>query len=101
MTIDASVQVSPEAIAELCKRRGIRQLAVFGSALRPDFRPDSDVDVLVEFYPDRVPGFAFFDIQDELTAIFGRNVDLNTRGFLGERIHQRVQAEAEVLFATE
>jgi predicted nucleotidyltransferase len=101
MTIDASLRVSREAIAELCKRRGIKRLAVYGSALRSDFRPDSDVDVLVEFYPDRVPGFAFFDIEDELTAIFGRKVDLNTRGFLGERVYQRVQGEAEVLFATD
>jgi hypothetical protein len=99
MTIDASIQVSREAIAELCKRRGIKKLAVFGSALRSDFRPDSDVDVLVEFYPERVPGFAFFRIQEELSAIFGRPVDLNTRGFLGERVYERVQGEAEVIFA--
>jgi predicted nucleotidyltransferase len=101
MTIDSSLQVSREAIAELCKRRGIRKLAVFGSALRLDFRPDSDVDVLVEFYPERVPGLDFFTIQDELSALFGRKVDLNTRGFLGDRIHERVQREAEVLFAAE
>ena|SRR3989304_5715316 len=99
MSIDSSLQVSREAIAELCRRCGIRRLAVFGSALRPDFRKDSDVDVLVEFEPDRTPGFAFFDIQDELSGLFGRKVDLNTPGFLNERIRERVRAEAEVLFA--
>jgi predicted nucleotidyltransferase len=99
VSIDRSLQVSREAIAELCRRRGIRRLAVFGSALRPDFRPDSDVDVLIEFEPGRTPGFAFFDIQDELAAMFGRKVDLSTPGFLNERIRERVRAEAEVLFA--
>jgi predicted nucleotidyltransferase len=72
---------------------------MFGSALRSDFRPDSDVDVLVEFEPGRAPGFGFFDIQDELSALFGRRVDLNTPGFLSERIRCGVRAEAEVLFA--
>lgn len=50
--------------------------------LRDDFRPDSDVDVLVEFEPDRVPGWAFFDLQDELEKLFGRKVDLITKGSL-------------------
>lgn len=99
MSIDTSLQVSRDEIEELCRRCGIRRLAVFGSALRPDFRKDSDVDVLVEFEPGRTPGFAFFDIQDELSGLFGRKVDLNTPGFLNERIRERVQAEAEVLFA--
>ncbi|MEX1255433.1 MAG: nucleotidyltransferase family protein [Dehalococcoidia bacterium] len=99
MSIDSSLQISRERIAELCRTRGIRRLAVFGSALRADFRPDSDVDVLVEFEPGRTPGFAFFDVQDELSALFGRRVDLNTPGFLSERIRDRVRAEAEVLFA--
>ena len=99
MSIDSSLRVSRDAIAELCRRSGIRRLAVFGSALRPDFRPDSDVDVLVEFEAGRTPGFAFFDIQGELSTIFGRKVDLNTPGFLNERIRQRVLSEAEVLFA--
>jgi predicted nucleotidyltransferase len=100
MSIDSSLQVSREAIADLCRKRGIRRLAVFGSALRSDFRPDSDVDVLVEVEAGRTPGFAFFDIQDELAAIFGRKVDLNTPGFLNKRIRERVRTEAEVLFTT-
>jgi predicted nucleotidyltransferase len=99
VSIDSSLQISREKIAELCRRRGIRRLAIFGSALRPDFRPDSDIDVLVEFERGRTPGFAFFDIQDELAALFGRKVDLNTPGFLSERVRDRVRAEAEVLFA--
>jgi predicted nucleotidyltransferase len=99
MGINSSLRVSRDAIAELCRRRSIRRLAVFGSALRPDFRPDSDVDVLVDFEVGRAPGFAYFDIQDELSAIFGRQVDLNTPGFLNELIRKRVLSEAEVLFA--
>ena len=70
----------PERIAEFCQKHGIRWLAIFGSALRDDFRPDSDVDILVEFAPDRIP--TLFDIasmEQELSMLFGgRKVDLRT-----------------------
>ena len=85
------------ALAEFCHRRNIRRLALFGSVLRPDFRPDSDIDVLVEFQPGRTPGLAFFDVEAELSRLLGRRVDLNTLQFLSPRIRARVQAEAEVL----
>ena len=90
-------QIRPDALAELCSRRHITKLALFGSVLRPDFRPDSDVDVLVEFEPGQTPGLAFFDIEAELSQLLGRRVDLNTPQFLSPRIRARVQAEAEVL----
>lgn len=69
-------------LAELCRRHHIRRLALFGSVLRPDFRPDGDVDVLVEFAPGRAPGFAFLGIQEELSELMGRRVELHTPGFL-------------------
>ena len=68
-------------IAEFCQRPHIRKLELFGSVLRPDFRPDSDVDVLVEFEPEHIPGLAFFHMQDELSSLLGRTVDLNTPAF--------------------
>ncbi len=74
----ARIQVPRERIAEFCRRHHIRRLAFFGSVLRDDFTPDSDVDVLVEFEPGKTPGLAFFRMQDELSEILGRRVDLNT-----------------------
>jgi predicted nucleotidyltransferase len=66
-------------LADFCCRNHIRRLAHFGPVLRDDFRPESDVDVLVEFEPGHRLGFAFFALQDELSEMFGRRVDLNTR----------------------
>lgn len=77
-----AVEVDRERIAEFCRRWKITEFALFGSVLRDDFRPDSDVDVLVNFEPGHVPGLAFFDMEDELKAIFGRKVDVVTRGGL-------------------
>ena len=94
-----ALQVDRAAIAAFCRRNHIRRLAVFGSALREDFRPDSDVDMLVEFQTGHTPGLAFLTMQDELSGILGRKVDLNTRAFLGRHFRDRVLAEAEVLFA--
>ena len=85
-------------IAEFCQRHGIARLAVYGSILREDFTPTSDVDVLVEFEPDSKIGWAFFALQDELTEIIGWKVDLNTPGFLGRHIRNRVLAEAQDLY---
>ena len=89
------------AVEEFCRRRRIRRLALFGSVLRRDFRPGSDVDVLVEFERGHTPGLAFFEMEEELSRLFGRKVDLNTPQFLSTRFRNRVQSEAEVLFGTE
>jgi hypothetical protein len=72
------VSVPQSALAEFCRGNRIRKLALFGSILREDFRPDSDIDVLVEFEPGQMPGFALARLQRELTALFGRRVDLRT-----------------------
>ena len=69
-----------EAIAALCRRYRVRELALFGSALRDDFRPDSDLDVLVTFDPDAAWSlFDLVDMQDELSSLLGRSVDLVER----------------------
>jgi len=91
----ARVEIPSEIIQDFCRRHHIRRLAFFGSVLREDFRADSDVDVLVEFEPGHVPGLAFFGIQDELSRILGRQVDLNTPQFLSPYIRGEALTEAE------
>ena len=91
------VAVDRSTIAAFCRRHHIRKLSLFGSVLRDDFRPDSDVDVLVEFEPGHVPGLAFFAMQRELSEILGRKVDLNTPQCLSRYYRDEVIAEAEVL----
>jgi predicted nucleotidyltransferase len=83
------------AIAAFCRRHHIQRLALFGSVLRDDFTPESDVDVLVEFEPGHVPGFAFFDLQEELSGLLGRKVDLHTPGSLSRYFRERVVSEAQ------
>lgn len=90
--------IPKDKIADFCRQHHIRRLAVFGSALRDDFGPDSDIDVLVEFDKAHTPGFAFFDMADELSRLIGRKVDLNTPGFLSRYFRDRVMEEAEVQY---
>lgn len=90
----ARVDLPLDRLAEICRRYRVRRLALFGSALRDDFGPKSDVDLLVEFLPGARTGLAFFAMQDELSEAIGRTVDLNTAGFLGPRILPAVLAEA-------
>jgi len=93
------VSVDREAVAAFCRKHHIASLALFGSVLRDDFRPDSDVDVLVEFEPGHVPGFAFVRVQQELSTLMeGRTVDLVTPKFLNERIRGQVMADAQPLY---
>ena len=86
------------AIADFSRRNRIRRLALFGSALRDDFRPDSDLDILVEFEPDARVGLRFFALQRELTELLGRAVDLNTPAFLSPYFRDQVMTEAEDLY---
>jgi predicted nucleotidyltransferase len=76
----ARIEIPMERIAEFCRRWQITEFALFGSVLRDDFRPDSDIDVLVTFAPDsRWTLFDLVHMQDELEEIFGRSVDLVER----------------------
>ena len=93
--MSAKIPIPREKIAEFCRRYHIRSLALFGSVLRDDFGPDSDVDVLVEFEAGHVPGLAFFDMKAELSQIIGRNVDLSTLQFLSRYFRDEVLNEAE------
>jgi uncharacterized protein len=93
-----AIEIDRGRIAEFCQGHHIRKLALFGSVLRPDFRSQSDVDVLVEFEPGHVPGLAFFAMQDELAEILGQPVDLNTLQFLSPYFRDEVAAVAETLY---
>jgi predicted nucleotidyltransferase len=99
--MNREISIPKDALARFCRERGIRLLAVFGSALRADFGPDSDIDLLVEFEPDRIP--TLFDIagmEQELSALLGgRKVDLRTPEDLSRYFRDRVLAEAEVQYA--
>ncbi|HUU59844.1 MAG TPA: nucleotidyltransferase family protein [Phycisphaerae bacterium] len=97
----ASIRLDKDGIAEFCRRNHIRRLSLFGSVLREDFGPDSDIDVLVEFEPEHVPGFIhLFELERDLERLLGgRKVDLVTPKFLNHRIRGRVLAEAEVQYA--
>lgn len=99
MSVKAPIQFPRMQIAEFCKRNHIRKLSLFGSVLRDDFRPDSDVDVLVEFERGHVPGLAFIAMEEELSQILGRKVDLNTPKFLSRYFRDEVLKEAEVVYA--
>ncbi len=92
------IHIDTDALAAFCRRHRVRRLAFFGSVLRDDFTPASDVDVLVEFEVGHVPGLAFFSMEAELSALLGRKVDLNTPGFLSRYFRDRVLAEAETLY---
>jgi uncharacterized protein len=93
------VRLPGDKIADFCRRHHIRKLAVFGSVLHGDSRPDSDLDILVEFEPGHVPGLAFFGMEQELSELLGRKVDLNTPQFLSPYFRDEVLAEAEVQYA--
>ena len=79
VSVYARVRIPPDKLEEFCRRNHIRKLSFFGSVLRDDFGPASDIDVMVEFEPEHVPGLRFFTSQEEMAAILGRGVDLTTR----------------------
>ena len=85
-------------LVELCRRHGISRLSLFGSAIRGELGPTSDLDVLVEFLPGLRVGLRFITIQDELSDLFGRRVDLNTPAFLSPHFREQVQSEAISLY---
>lgn len=94
-----NLTIDREQIAAFCRRHQIRKLALFGSVLREDFRSDSDVDVLVEFEPDRLPTlFDMVDMENELTELLGRKADLRTAEDLSRYFRRRVLETAEVQY---
>jgi uncharacterized protein len=94
----AHIHLPQDRLAAFCRRHNIRRLSLFGSVLREDFRPDSDVDVLVEFEPGKVPGLIrLAGMELELSELLGgRQVDMNTPRCLSPYFRDRVEKEAEV-----
>jgi predicted nucleotidyltransferase len=92
------IDIPPERIAEFCRQNHIRRLALFGSILRDDFGPSSDVDVLVEFEPGHTPGLRFFRLEIELSEMLGRKVDLSTPACLSKYFRDEVLREAVVQY---
>jgi len=92
--MDFETLLSLEALRGFCQKYHVRQLSFFGSVVRDDFGPQSDIDILVEFEPDHIPGFDFFLMEAELSQLLGRNVDLQTLNFLSPDIRQSVLSEA-------
>jgi predicted nucleotidyltransferase len=95
---ELKIKVPRKKLEAFCKRNHIQKLAFFGSVLRDDFGPKSDVDVLVEFERGKTPGLAFFRMQSELSEIIGHKVDLNTPGFLSKYFREQVMREAQVQY---
>ena len=94
------IDVPQEKIADFCRKHHIRKLSFFRSVLRDDFRPDSDVDVLVVFAPGHTPGLEIVDIEEEFSSLLGgRKVDLVNPKYLNPRLKDRVLASAEVEYA--
>jgi len=98
--VSLQIEIDEESLARFCRRSGIRRLSFFGSVLRDDFGSESDVDVLVEFAADAGVGlFEFVDVQQELTGLLGREVDLHTPASLSHFFRARVVDSAEVAYA--
>ena len=94
------IEIPKERIKEFCKRHYIRKLSLFGSALRDDFTPESDLDILVEFDPAHIPGFIrLAGMEIELTEILGRKVDMRTAQDLSRYFRDEVLNSSKVQYA--
>jgi predicted nucleotidyltransferase len=100
LSLNMKISVDRSKLAEFCRRNHIRKLSLFGSVLRDDFGPDSDVDVLVEFEPGHVPGLITLSgMEIELSELLGHKVDLRTAEDLSRYFRDEVVASAEVQYA--
>ena len=97
--VSPRIDIPKQEIAAFCQRNGIKRLALFGSVLRDDFTAESDVDVIVEFEPGKTPGLKFITMQDELSDIYGRKVDLYT--FRGVESNPNWLLQKEILSSAE
>jgi len=100
--MNKSIIIRKDKIADFCRCHHIQRLAIFGSALRSDFGPQSDVDVLVDFIPGHTPGFfKLFEMQEELSGLLGRKVDMRTPQDISRYFRDKVISEAEVQYVRE
>ena len=95
----AAMVVDVEAIRLFCQENNVIELSLFGSVVREDFGPDSDVDVLVEFAPGHaVSLFRLVNMQEQLSAVFGRRVDLVSKKGLSRHLRERILRSREVVY---
>ncbi|MSV31920.1 MAG: nucleotidyltransferase [Bryobacterales bacterium] len=99
MTLESGLEIPNEKIAEICRRYQIVEMAVFGSTARGDVRPDSDVDILVEFAPGVTWGWDYFGLEQELAHVFGRPVDLATKKWLKPNVRAEILDDARIIYA--
>ena len=100
MTIGAGIELPEAELAEICRRYQIKELMLFGSAVRGEMRPDSDIDLLVEFTPEaRIGLFGHFDAEEELSNLAGKRVDLVSKFALRGHLRDVVLAEARSIYA--
>lgn len=92
------IEFSRDGLAELCRKHHIKRLAFFGSVLRDDFGPDSDVDLLYEFEEGHTPGWGIVDVIDDFAAFFGRPVDMISFKYINPRLRARILADAQVQY---
>ncbi|MBI3828511.1 MAG: nucleotidyltransferase family protein [Planctomycetes bacterium] len=95
------IRIPERKLRAFCRHHFVRRLSFFGSVVREDFGPKSDVDVLVEFERGHIPGlFGLAGMELELSALFGRRkVDLNTPGFFSPKLRKKIASEAQVYYA--
>ncbi|MBM3497586.1 MAG: nucleotidyltransferase family protein [Armatimonadetes bacterium] len=99
--LSTNISLPLDEIAAICRRFPVRRLSLFGSVLRDDFTPDSDIDMLVEFEPQsRASYFTLAELEVELSDLLDRTVDLNTAGTLSRYFRDEVLAEAEEIYGT-
>ena len=98
--VQPKIDISREQLTAFCRKHHLRKLSLFGSVLRDDFRPDSDVDVLIEFAPGHRVGFiGLHAVEEELSSLFGgHKIDLVSPKYLNRRLRERVLSEAEVQY---
>ena len=98
--MNKTLSIQKDRLADFCKRHHILRLAIYGSALRSDFRPESDVDVSVDFVPGHTPGFfKLFEMESELSDLFGgRKVEIRTPQDLSRYFRDKVIEDAEVQY---
>ena len=96
--LQTNLHIEHEKISLICQKYHIQKLSVFGSVLYGEENPSSDSDLLLEFEPEHTPGFSFISIQDELSSVFQRPVDLHTPQSISKYFRNSVVKEAQALY---
>jgi hypothetical protein len=99
MRLASGIDVPVGKIQEICRRYGVKEMAVFGSAARGEMGPGSDIDIMVELAPDSQLGLDFFRMEEGLSVLFGRRVDLGAKGALKPRVRRLALRDAQVIYA--